>query len=173
MLRKPREVDAAGARGMNSFFKTKTGIAAKQVAMIVGVSAILALADSVIRSDTALVEKRKAPVTETPLSAAREIQARGDGIFVDARSAALFGAGHIPGALNLDVQGAFASHMTDFWKNVAVDKRVVVYSDASTRELAPDLARKLGEHGYFQSSVLKDGLEGWIKAGGSVLKEKQ
>lgn len=159
---------------MTSFFKTKSGITTKQIAIIVGMSAVLALADCLIRSEAALAEKRKAPVAETQLSVALEIHARGNGVFVDTRSAALFEKEHIPGAIPFDVQSASASQiMTDFGKKIAVDKSVIVYSDASTSQLARELVRKLVEHGYFQSSVLKDGLEGWIKSGGPVLKEKQ
>ncbi len=99
-------------------------------------------------------------------------QTSGDNVFVDARPAARFNAGHITGAMNLDLFGPFAVQMAAFGKSVPVKKALVVYSDAAGHGIAQDLAQVLVEKGYKKATVLAEGLESWEKAGGLISKEK-
>lgn len=157
---------------MQEIFRTKIGLATKQAAILVGAATLIALADCAIRTEASLVAARHKPLPEVQTAQAMAAQTSGESVFVDARPADRFGAGHITGAMNLDLFGPFAVQMAAFGKSVPVKKALVVYSDAADHGMAQDLARVLTEKGYKKVTVLAEGLEGWEKADGLISKEK-
>lgn len=94
------------------------------------------------------------------------------GIFVDARSAEEFGAGHIPGALLLppdDFDGAVAS-----WKDlVPLETLLITYCAGAGCDSSLDVAELLKEEGYSRVKVFFGGWEQWKGAGYPVQEEEQ
>lgn len=78
---------------------------------------------------------------------------------VDARDAAQFEKGHIPGAVNIEWRQAVARRA-----ELPKDRMVVVYCNSGSLSAQAVFALRL--LGYDNVKVLQDGLEGWKKKGG-------
>jgi glyoxylase-like metal-dependent hydrolase (beta-lactamase superfamily II)/3-mercaptopyruvate sulfurtransferase SseA len=100
-----------------------------------------------------------------------EVQARGEAgaIVVDVRDAASYGAGHVPGSLNVALQGQFAS-----WAGTLIPggREIVIVADepARVREATLRLARVGLER---VAGYLDGGIEAWDKAGLPVAERPQ
>ena len=105
-------------------------------------------------------------LAERPLPKAlspREVQARAQAgaIALDVRDAASYGAGHVPGSLNVGLQGQFAS-----WAGILIpaDREIVIVADEAARaqEAVTRLARVGLENvvGYLDGGIAK-----WDEAG--------
>jgi hydroxyacylglutathione hydrolase len=124
--------------------------------------------------DVALNREGPAPLTAhaqpRPLTPAEVAQHAGQGaVLLDVRSAAAFGAGHIPGALNIGLGGQFAS-----WAGTLVDaaRPIVIVADdqAGVEEAAVRLARVGLEN---VAGYLAGGLAAWDQAGRTIARLPQ
>ncbi len=111
---------------------------------------------------------------QTPLPKAlkpAEVQARSQegAVVLDVRDAASYGAGHVPGSLNVALQGQFAS-----WAGTLIPagRQVVIVADegARVREAITRLARVGLEN---VAGYLDGGIESWDKAGLPVAERPQ
>lgn len=98
------------------------------------------------------------------LAEARRLFETGGGLFIDARSPADFGAGHIHGAVNLPWQGVDERFMAVADRIDSADW-IITYCDGKTCELSHFLAGFLREMGYSGARVLNNGLSVWRQAG--------
>lgn len=104
-----------------------------------------------------------------PTEALEEIQgsqgilglgARAEGVWVDARSAMDFSAGHIPGAINLPLDRATTDHqqLSDYGV-------VVVYGASYNDPKAEALSKRLMQLGHEEVHTLRGGYQAWTEAG--------
>jgi rhodanese-related sulfurtransferase len=88
-------------------------------------------------------------------------------LFLDARSAEEYAAGHIPGAISMPFDDVFKK--PDLAKNLDdKGKPIVTYCDGGDCELSKDLAFSLIDNGHKKVVFFKDGLPGWKSAGNPV-----
>jgi rhodanese-related sulfurtransferase len=88
-------------------------------------------------------------------------------VFLDARSAEEYAAGHIPGAISMPFDDVFKK--PDLAKNLDdKGKPIVTYCDGGDCELSKDLAFSLIDNGHKKVVFFKDGLPGWKSAGNPV-----
>lgn len=88
-------------------------------------------------------------------------------IFVDARPADQFAAGHIPGAVNRRLGEVSSSAMDP---DLARYRRIVVYGDNPGSAAAIALAKRLFEAGHSEVVFYEPGFEAWKAAGLPVEK---
>jgi rhodanese-related sulfurtransferase len=93
---------------------------------------------------------------------------QGAAVFVDARPAASFAEGHIPGAVSFPV-GEFDDRIPEFWERHPLSEPIVVYCSGRTCEDSHRLAGKLEEVGYESVRIFIDGYPGWVSAGHPVV----
>lgn len=105
-----------------------------------------------------------APRTTIALEEARKLKDQGRAIFVDARSAAEFAAGHIPGAVSLPWQQVDERFM-DVANRLENAQEIVTYCDGASCRLSHDLAGFLKEMGFSRVRVLVNGWSLWRQAG--------
>jgi glyoxylase-like metal-dependent hydrolase (beta-lactamase superfamily II)/rhodanese-related sulfurtransferase len=85
---------------------------------------------------------------------------------VDGRPRATFAAGHIPGALNIELDDSFASYVGWF---VPFGEPVVLVLPEPLDESGPEASVQLLRIGYDRvAGVLSGGVPAWVDAGGSV-----
>jgi glyoxylase-like metal-dependent hydrolase (beta-lactamase superfamily II)/rhodanese-related sulfurtransferase len=97
-----------------------------------------------------------------PMMAARDVAARvaRGGVLLDTRMAAVFGAGHAAGSLNVPLDGQYASWVGTL---VAPDQEILLVVD---RERVEEAVMRLARVGYENVvGVLEGGLEAWRAAG--------
>jgi rhodanese-related sulfurtransferase len=84
----------------------------------------------------------------------------GNVLWVDARSADEYEAGHVPAAilLNLEDWDRLFPQFLDRWSS---EKKVVVYCGATSCELSREVAERLRKNGIPSVFVLKGGWEAW------------
>ena len=111
------------------------------------------------------------PDTREPLEArfavVKALHDADGAVFVDARSAEDYAAGHIAGALSMPFDDVFkkpelARQLQD------QGKPIVTYCDGGDCELSKDLAFSLIDAGHKKVVFFKDGLPGWKSGGGAV-----
>lgn len=85
---------------------------------------------------------------------------------MDARDPDEFAQGHVPGAVNLPAEAL----LTGLGEASALpqDKPLVLYCSNLACPKSKELAQGLGEMGFSKLTVLPEGLEGWISAGGPL-----
>lgn len=99
------------------------------------------------------------------LTEAKRAFDRGAAVFVDARSAFAYKAGHIPGALRLSAQSS-TSGLRRALASYPADTRIIAYCAGSSCQSSHALARRLvQELGYQKVEVLEGGWPAWRKAG--------
>ena len=105
----------------------------------------------------------------TPLSASEVNELTGEFVLLDVRPADEFGAGHIPGSLNIGLGGQFAMWAGSLISNTA-KVVLIAATNAQVDEAVVRLARVGLEnvHGF-----LKGGVESWLHAGFPVAKITQ
>ena len=90
---------------------------------------------------------------------------RGDAVFVDARSAFDYEAGHIPGALHLSSH-ASAARLREVLASYPADSRVIAYCSGSGCQSSSTLAKRLVEESVRDEVyVLTGGWPAWQAAG--------
>jgi len=106
----------------------------------------------------------------TPLDPAAFAAASGAGqLVLDVRSGASFGAGHVPGSLNIGLGGQFASWAGSLIK-IGTPILIVAESEAQVDEAVMRLARVGIESA---SGYLADGMAAWDRAGRTVAQLPQ
>lgn len=98
------------------------------------------------------------------VAVAREIYDRHEAVFVDARSRAVFDAGHIQGAVSLPV-GNFDEEIGAFLRAHPFETYLVTYCSGRECDDSHELAMRLFSAGYERVSVFIDGYPGWEAAG--------
>jgi glyoxylase-like metal-dependent hydrolase (beta-lactamase superfamily II)/rhodanese-related sulfurtransferase len=119
--------------------------------------------------DAALNREGAAPLADhsrprglSPAEVAQHVQA--GAVVLDVRGAAAFGAGHVPGALNVGLGGQFAS-----WAGTLVDAArpiVIVADDAAGVEEAVVRLARVGLENL--AGYLEDGLAAWDRDGRTI-----
>ncbi len=91
-------------------------------------------------------------------------------LFLDARRAAEYEAGHIAGARSIPIWEHDADARIDALRSDGVpsDKDIVVYCSGATCEDSARLAERLALAGFFKLSLYKDGFPDWEKRGWPV-----
>ncbi len=102
-----------------------------------------------------------------PMSLVRSLLADGKTIFLDARSAADYAQGHLPGALSAPADDV-ASHFGELQAFFDREQPMVVYCSSDTCDEALLLLRFLRGQGYTDTALLLGGFEGWRQMGGEV-----
>jgi len=90
----------------------------------------------------------------------KSLFAAGQVLFLDARFASDYEAGHIQGALNLPWQ-EFDAYFDQIVQQLPEDRTIVTYCDGETCDLSKDLARALIEMGFANVRVLVNGWSVW------------
>jgi rhodanese-related sulfurtransferase len=112
------------------------------------------------------------PATRLPqpvlLAEVRELAA-GAAVLVDARDAAVYADGHLPGALSLPL-GEVEGKLPAFLQKVAVEKTLVAYCNGYGCPDSFDLGLRLIREGYRDVRVYEGGLPEWRDAGLPVVK---
>jgi rhodanese-related sulfurtransferase len=85
-----------------------------------------------------------------------------NGVFLDARPANEFQAGHIQGARNIPVD-AFDRHFGKATADLSLDSVLITYCDGEACTLSIKLAKKLKEMGYENIRILVNGWSLWRK----------
>ncbi|HXI82834.1 MAG TPA: rhodanese-like domain-containing protein [Verrucomicrobiae bacterium] len=88
----------------------------------------------------------------------------GAGYFLDARSPADYGAGHIAGAISLPVED-FDDHFPQIAPMLTPDAQIITYCDGEECELSNRLMVRLRELGYHNVRHLVNGWTVWHTAG--------
>jgi rhodanese-related sulfurtransferase len=88
-------------------------------------------------------------------------------IFLDARPAAEYAAGHIPNALNLPAE-QYAARFSAVSAMLSTDMPLVVYCDGVECELSHQVQQRLVRAGYRRARVLVNGWTLWRQAGRPV-----
>ena len=98
------------------------------------------------------------------LEEAEDLWAGGGAVFFDARPAAPFGEGHIPGARNLAAEEEDPG-LSAVVEGVLRERIVVVYCEGGDCQSSLHLAKRLHDKGFKDVRVMTGGWEGWTKAG--------
>ena len=101
------------------------------------------------------------------LQEAREAYVGGYALFVDAREADFFKAGHIPGAVNLPVKD-FDRLLPKLKEQLLAAPRVITYCDGASCEMSVDLTEKLLFAGLEHVEIFTGGIQQWKAAGEPV-----
>ncbi len=91
-------------------------------------------------------------------------------LFVDARSAAQYKAGHIPCALSLPIYN-IEDYLFPFLNAVQPDVPIITYCSCITCEDSHLLAEKLTEMGYGNVRIFAGGIAAWEEKGYDVAVE--
>jgi len=157
---------------------------AKEISIILGLSLVAAFAVNYFSAvgialvgqwDTArgvVTAKAKNDPAISEIEIATVDQARilydsGGYIFVDARSAEDYEAGHIKGAVSLPV-GRFEGKIAGFLEQYPPEISIVTYCSGRTCLDSHRLADNLREFGYEKINVFIDGFPGWEAEGHPV-----
>ena len=104
-------------------------------------------------------------IADVDVAAAAQIVDDGEAVILDVRTPQEFAAGHLPDAINIDVESA------DFADRVAgLDEsaETLVYCQTGNRSgVATD---KMAELGFTEMSDLQGGIEAWAAAGEPVVQ---
>jgi len=95
---------------------------------------------------------------------ARKIFEDQSALFLDARKAKEYSAGHIPRAINYYAE-EFDALAPKVLPNLDPSKTYVIYCTGSECDLSHDLAKRLGEQGFKHLKVFFGGWPEWKKAG--------
>ncbi len=106
----------------------------------------------------------KMGIEELKLGEARALHEARKGVFVDARSAEEFGAGHIPGALLLP-EDDFDETVSSWKGLISPETLLITYCSGGGCNSSRDVAQLLKEAGYSRVKVFYGGWEEWKKAG--------
>jgi len=86
-----------------------------------------------------------------------------EALFIDARSHDYYISGHIQGARSIP-----ANRFDDFFeaalKNTDIDRKIIVYCDSFSCDLAEEVAEKLLFRGFENIKIFEEGWEKWFEA---------
>lgn len=143
----------------------------REAALLIAAAAGLALLANAWRPDglnlfTAPPAAGEVPADalQIPLEEAVRRHAEGSAVFVDARAAADFAAGHIRGALSGPDQ-EFDRWIEGFIATTEPEMVIVAYCEGSRCELSKSLVEKLAALGYANARYLPDGWGRWKAKG--------
>ena len=102
------------------------------------------------------------------LAEVRDLAAAG-ALPVDARDAALYAEGHLPGAVSLPL-GEVEPQLPAFRQRIAVDRPLVIYCNGYGCPDSFDLGLRLIEAGYRDVRVFEGGFPEWRDAGLPVIE---
>jgi rhodanese-related sulfurtransferase len=152
-----------------------------QAITIILLSGVFGLAVNGLRADgIPLVERWQEKVLNEQLTGglpavslkeAKEAHAKGDALFVDARDAAFYEEGHIPGALSLPVQD-FEMVFPRLKEQLLAAPRLITYCDSASCEMSVELTEKLLFAGFNQVEIFTGGMQQWKAAGQPVVSGK-
>ncbi len=111
-------------------------------------------------------------VGELRLEEAWAVHKERTGVFVDARSAEEFGAGHIPGALLLPPDD-FDEAVSSWTDLIPLETLLITYCAGAGCDSSWDVAELLEEEGYSRVKVFFGGWQEWKGAGYPVEKDEQ
>ena len=145
-----------------------------QIAIIIGISAILGFSVNCVRSDGILIycqwhaESQADAATSDPLrisfEKAADLYKKNEAVFIDARPASEYESGHIKGAINIPWGNAEEMCFKIFQK-IPLEKPIVTYCDGPACELSDFLAEFLQDIGYKNAKALHDGWGRWLENG--------
>jgi len=92
-------------------------------------------------------------------------------VFIDARFARDFKAGHLKGAINVPVDANDVEHQK-VTADIAKDTRIVLYCQSAGCKFAEKVAIKLASDGFSDISIFRGGWQEWVAKNGRK-KEKQ
>lgn len=92
------------------------------------------------------------------------------GVVIDARTAADYGEGHVPGAILLDYY-EFRRNFDSVAPYLDFENEITIYCSGPVCEDSELLARELFARGYTKIMVFKGGFEAWEEAGMPVERE--
>lgn len=120
--------------------------------------------------DFAAMDRREAlrkGLETVDAQAARIMLGRQGVVFIDARTPEEFASGHVPGAKSLP-QEAMYDDLDAAVKKLGLtsDERLMVYCGGVLCDKSKELAEALRTDGYRYVTVVSDGFEGWLAAGG-------
>ena len=95
------------------------------------------------------------------IAEARRIFEEGRAIFIDARSPADYGGGHIPGAINIYAE-TFKDEEPEEIKDIPYETMLIIYCDGDECALSRRLADALKTFGYENIKILYAGWKGWL-----------
>lgn len=107
-----------------------------------------------------------AEVTGVDPAAAAEIVSSGDALVLDVRTPAEFAAGHLPGAVNIDVE---SSDFADRVSGLDEGEPTLVYCQTGNRSGVA--TEKMVDLGFTDLSELEGGIEAWAAADGQVVQQ--
>jgi rhodanese-related sulfurtransferase/uncharacterized membrane protein YphA (DoxX/SURF4 family) len=170
----PCAAGAPGHRNCSIAAATIQGRTARQIAALVMLSALAALAVNSLRSDSLPLSFDGPAVARTAsaggegrgisLSEAQELFAAGAAVFLDARSAQEYARGRIRGARSLP-WGEVDDRFIGATEDLDLQTPIVTYCDGESCELSHQLARFLAEAGFVNARVLVNGWALWRQAG--------
>ncbi len=102
-------------------------------------------------------------VARVDAAEARRQWAQQAAVFIDARSAEDFAAGHIPGSLSLSYH-RFTSRYPAVCPRLPRDRPLIIYCYGSSCGLSIRLAKRLLSEGHGKLSVLEGGMAAWEQA---------
>lgn len=143
-----------------------------QMALLAAVALLFALgANFISRKPLPLLRPLPRPATANPLALGEvdadfvaQVRTTPGTLLLDARAAAVFQGGHIPGALSLPLAG-FAAGFSRLEVKLRQAGLLVVYcSDRSCGD-SPELARRLWDKGLKNILLYRGGMEDWTEKG--------
>lgn len=143
----------------------------KQAVVILVVASVLGLIVYGARPDKIKAPDPPTPVpteaqqvTDIPISEALDLYQAGKAIFIDARHAVDYDAGHIKGAVHLTADESEA-WLPDFLATTDPQAVIVTYCDGQNCHLAPELAELLFFNGFDHVFYLENGWTRWRDSG--------
>ncbi len=104
-------------------------------------------------------------ITDVDVAEAQQIVEQGDAVVLDVRTPQEFAAGHLPGAINIDVE---SSDFTDRVADLDESTETLVYCRTGNRSgVATD---EMADLGFSNMSDLQGGIEAWTADGGQVVQ---
>jgi len=136
------------------------GLIITLVALIMGFTANLVRSDGI-----PIVEKARmrtvAGVVKIDLDKSKELFDKGKAVFVDARTPAEYGAGHIKNAINLPYE-QFESLFIDTISHFDLKTPIVAYCSGESCHSSDEIARLLFAEGYKEVYVFFGGWPAWV-----------
>ena len=127
-----------------------------------------------IQQNQVVILKAKAKqlygVTVIEFASAKQLYDEKNAVFIDARNAQEYEAGHISGAINVPDREFLMGEIDPGKILPNKDSVLITYCDGGECELALDVAKGLSERGYTDVFVLVEGYQGWEAAGYPVDK---
>ncbi len=104
-------------------------------------------------------------ITDVDVAEAQQIVEEGDSVILDVRTPEEFAAGHLPGAININVESSdFADRVTGLDEST----ETLVYCRTGNRSgVATD---EMADLGFTTMSDLQGGIEAWSAEGGEVVQ---